>query len=387
MLYINILSFPEKSFLFSIPYILLAIITAIVLKDGEGYNKNNTKSNVFLMAINVIFWGLRWHIMSDSLAYEEQFYNIKPLLSYSNIEESSAWWDEGFVLFAIVTKQIFNNFQFFVFVNTLVDVILFCICLRRYSNNWLITILAFYAFNGILIEINLFRNIKSILLFVLSIQYIKERNLLKFLSINIIGFYFHSSALLFFPFYWILNKEYKLKFLICLSIISSILYVFSINVLQDYLADYIYILSKASAENKMSFYLETAESTVLTIGTIERILTLILILYVYSKTEEKDKYFIIFSNCYFAFFVLYSLFGFNEVLRDRIPNLFYFSYWFVYPYIYAFFKEIKPIKYGFYLLFFLKIYTSTSMCSAYYENIMFETTTRKQRMILLEKCN
>ena len=106
-----------------------------------------------------------------------------------------------------------------------------------------------------------------------------------------------------------------------------------------------------------------------------------------SKIPKKydSGYMVIFYNSYVLFYILYCLFGFNQVFRDRVPFEFIFSYWFLYPYIYSFysnkFKFAKPI---FIIFFMLKIYTSTNMAAAYYENNIFETTTINQRQKLLE---
>lgn len=385
MLYNNIHLFPEKSFYYSIPYLLIAFITFFLLYNGtKGYDPNKKKSYIILFVLHLIFWGLRWHIMTDTLAYEVEFYTIKPIFTWTYLEEHSLWWDKGFVLFAMLSKLINPSFQFFIFINTLIDLILFSLCLKKYSTNFAITILAFLAFQGILTEINLLRNIKAILIFIYSIQYIEKRDLKLFIILNFIGYTFHASAIMFFPMYWILNKQYKLKYILILSILATIIYLSELNIVEQLIIQL--MPTSGVISNKLTAYLTTSDESKLSIGTIERILTLILAIWVYYKTPNRSTQFTIFFNTFLCFYILYALFGFNLVFRDRIPYLFIFSYWFIYPYLFSFFtKKRHYLKYIFYSLFIMKIYTSTNMCSAYYENIISKELTRSQRSYLNSK--
>lgn len=381
----SIYSFPEKSLLYSVPYLLLALVSFVLLCKGKKeYNKKF--SYITLIIVHLVFWGLRWHIMSDTLAYEIEFDTINPVFSWKYIETHSWWWDKGFVLFTMIVKLINPSFAFFVFINSLVDILLFSLCLKKYSNYFLISILAFLAFQGILSEVNLLRNMKSILLFLLSIKDIENRRLISFLLINFVGYTFHSSALLFFPMYWILNRHYKFRFIIVISIFITAIYLLGLNPIEQFIIQYLDIYG--GELKKLNTYITTYSDDIpLSIGTLERLLTLVLVMWTYYKSEKRSSQFTIFFNSFICFYILYALFGFNSVFRDRIPYLFIYSYWFIYPYIFVFFVSKKRgLKFAFYFLFFMKIYTSTNICSAYYENIMFKVTSRQQREYLIRKC-
>lgn len=383
MFYEDIYHFPSRSLFFAIPYLILALISFYALSKGKpGYDikKKGTYIGLFLMFL--FFFGLRWHTMSDSLAYEHEYNTIKPIFNWHYIDDHSWWWDKGFVIFTMITKLISNDFRFFVFVNTLIDISLFSICIKRYSNNYLITLMAFLAFQGILTEINLFRNIKAILLFIVSIKYIENRKWYYFFAINFLGYTFHSSALLFLPMYWLFNVRFKLKHILVVVSIFTIIYLLQLNVIENYILQY--MPTNGVMSNKLNAYLDEGEETILSMGTFERIVTLILSIWVYFKTEKPSKYFTIFFNSFLVFYITYSLFGFNMVFRDRIPYLFIYSYWFLYPFLFDYVVvRKKGLRYIFYALFFLKVYTSTCLSSAYYENILFDVSTRSQREYLL----
>lgn len=387
MFYDNIYHFPSRSLFFAIPYLTLALVSCWALKGSTYYDVKKKGKYVSLFLLYLFFFGLRWHILSDSLAYEQEYITIQPIFNWHYIDEHSWWWDKGFVIFTMFTKLISNDFRFFVFVNTLIDITLFTICIKRYSCNFLITILAFLAFQGILTEINLFRNIKAILLFLISITYIENRKWYYFFALNLLGYTFHSSALLFLPMYWLLIIRLRFKYVAIIGGIFTIIYLLQLNIVENFILQY--MPSEGAISNKLSFYLEDSDNTILTVGTFERILTLGLSIWVYYKTDNPSLKFTIFFNSFFVFYIAYSLFGFNLVFRDRIPYLFIFSYWFLYPYLFNYAKSRKKyLRYVFYALFFVKIYMSTNMCSAYYENILFDNvSTRHEREYLLYKDN
>ena len=105
--------------------------------------------------------------------------------------------------------------------------------------------------------------------------------------------------------------------------------------------------------NKLNAYLGNSTDTVLSIGTFERLLTLCVGLWVYYKTDNPPRLFTIFFNSFLVFYVAYSLFGFNEVFRDRIPYLFIYSYWFLYPYLFSYIVLNMLLLYLIYVLKYL----------------------------------
>ena len=62
----------------------------------------------------------------------------------------------------------------------------------------------FFSMNGV-------RQSVAIMMFYYSFRYIKEQNLKKYLILNGIGCLFHSSAILFIPLYFVLNRRFKFK--------------------------------------------------------------------------------------------------------------------------------------------------------------------------------
>ena len=380
----SVSSWPDTSVIYSIPYLIMGLFVLVVGFDHLwNYDKKIPKWKIhFFFIYFLLFFGLRWHILSDTLAYEQEFASINSVFTWAYIENHSWWWDKGFLIFAMLVKLFTNDFFVFVFFNTLIDVSLLFLCIKRYNINLFVFLLAFLGFQGISTEINLMRNIKAILIFVYSISYIQNRQLLKFLACNILGFTFHSSALLFFPMYWLLNRKFSFRFLIPIFGIITVVYLTNINFLHDYLMSLV-IPEDTAALYKISHYLEKAEKSTFSIGFVERLFTLIITLYAY-KFIKKEEMFIIWANSFFVFYCLYAIFGFNKVFLDRVPFLFAYAYWFLYPYLFRFYtRKLEILGIIFIALFLGKIYLSTHIKPAYYETSLFHETTRLQRSNML----
>lgn len=384
----NVSSWPDYSIVYSIPYLLLGLFV-FVLGYKEIWNENIKTRKwkyVLLFFIFLAFFGLRWHILSDTLAYESEFYSIRPDFSWDYIDDHSDWWDKGFVIFAMMVKLIYNDFFFFVFINSFIDILLFTLCLKKYCINVFLALLSFLAFQGILTEINLMRNIKAILLFIYSISYIRDKKLVKFLLINLLGYTFHSSALLFIPMYWVLNRRYSIKVVYIVMAAFTVIYMARFNVLEDYLMAMSFQFDSHIAE-RIEYYLNSQPEPVFSVGFMERLISLALILGIYQKVGKEDRFNLIMANSFFVFYILYSVFGFNTVFRDRIPFLFVYCYWFLYPYLFKQYtkgKNKQMIGTLFLVLFFGKIFLATHMKSYYYESVLTHETTRNDRSKLLE---
>lgn len=379
----KLIYFPIESILYSIPYLILGIVSLWgIMKWNYCIGVINSNKRIYntIFFVFLLFFGLRWHIMTDTIAYNKWFEIIEP--SWGFMSDSPIFIEPGFLLMLIGTKALNLGFSSFVFINSLVDLCLLYVCVKKYAINIPLTLLLFLAFNGIAFEINLMRNMKALLIFLYSIQFIQKRNFIKYAICQAIAISFHVSAIIFIPLYWLCNIKYNGILLLVCSIFSVSVYLFFPNMLEGLILSVISV-SPEDLE-KVSRYASQGNESRLNLGTIERLLTLLFVLLSYNKIKE--ELFTVFANLYICFFVSYSFLGFNSIFRDRLPYLFIFSYWFLYPYILQFYQKKMPYFKSILILFcFMKIVQATSYCAAYYENILFETTTISEREYLNDK--
>lgn len=365
---------------YSLPYLIIesVFLTIAAVEIFIHFDQKSIKIlNALVGLIFIVFFGFRGFIGWDWNNYYPFFKSIQPI-SHLKIDQLS--YEIGFGIFSSIVKTISSNYHFFVFINTLIDFILLHLFLKKHLPDYLYAFAfsVFIVMGGLIFEIDLLRNIKGLLLFLISIRYIEERKILPFFALNILGVLFHWSSIVFIPLYFFIHKKLDLRFIIVLIIIGNIIYLFQIQFIKPFVK-LISELLGSQAESKSEIYLNSSlfnKNYGITVGYIERIFSTILILIYYNRLIEKSKSMIIFVNSFFVYFILFFYFSELSIMISRVARLFYFSYWIVWP---AIIDESKNTTK--YLLFLpmaifmnLKIIKSTNNILYKYDNTLWEKT-------------
>lgn len=362
----------------SLPYILL-IISLQILSASEIFIRFDKKSiqflNFLVFSIFLLFFGFRGFIGWDWFNYYPYFSKIKPINEISLITTN---YEIGFEIYTSLIKTISKNYQFFIFISTLIDGILLHFFIKKYlpKNLYAFAFTTFIVMEGLVMEVNLMRNFKALLLFLISLQYIEKRNFLKFSIINIMGLAFHWSSLIFFPLYFVIHKKVELRVFIGIFIIGNIIYLAQI----EYIKPAISFISKylgSTVEIKTEAYLNSSlfnKQYTISLGYFERIATTFLIMFHYNKLIEKSKYNIIFINSFIIFFIFYFYFSEVSIVVSRLGNLFIFSYWILWPQIIdTISNTMKYLIFGILCLFLTsKIHKTTNNDLFRYDNSLFK---------------
>ncbi len=160
----------------------------------------------------------------------------------------------------------------------------------------------------------------SILLF--AAEAIYTNNLKKFSLLILAASFFHFSALLFFPMYFISRKNFSIWFYI---IFLTLVIIFNIN--SAFLKEFLY--SKASVfplyiSAKLQFYLSRENFTLgLSLTSLFRIATLVIFGYSIriSNSESRQFQYVLF-NIYFWGIIYFFIFGFLPQLGSRVTLYF-----------------------------------------------------------------
>ena len=333
------------SLVYSIPYVIILLIlfslSIIELKKIKNFIPNKVL-RFFSFLIVLVFLGLRGYVASDWVSYTQFYSDIPAIYSPSFLDYLSLpTFEKGFVVFSSLIKTISDNYFVYSFINILIDLILLNILLNRYCKNYYIFALAVYFAFCSEYEINMLRNVKAIMIFLLSIRYIQNRSFLKFFLINLIGFLFHNSAIFFFPLYFFIHKNSK-KVYIIFTIIGLVIYFFQIH----YIGAVTNILGRALGgvfESKNDVYLKSVESGV-TLGVLYTLIPLFLVFRYYDKILLYKKENIIFINLVFLY--CFATLYFSEVLvfRQRFAALFSFSLSVILPLFYILNKNMANRK-------------------------------------------
>ena len=331
-----------------------------------------TNARKVSLIVLLIFIGLRGHIYSDFINYYTFFKALPNLFDLTSSTFAVWLYDPGFILYSCIIKTIIPDYFGWVFVNTLIDLLVFKYVFKNYTTSKILPFIFFLAFNGLYIEFNLYRNVKAIDLFLLSLPYLEKRKLVPYMLLNVLGITFHSSSIIYLPLYFVLSHEIPRYVRWLGIIIANVIFLLQISVVNEFLNSLSFFQSM-SFYDKLSGHIENsiAEQKI-SFGYIERTFSVILFTLLYSKLVSQKKSNLIFYNCFWFYYVTFLCFYEVQVLVDRIPTLFMFSYWILYPNVLDLkFKTRQLVYIPSLLLVFLKVFISNNIPPAKYDNLLF----------------
>ncbi len=323
--------------------------------------KARKQINLLVPLAYLLFFGLRGFIGWDWVNYYPLFDTIPRIDAIHTFKEGD--FELGFIYFTSIIKTINPDFHFFIFINSLITTLLMHIFLKRYVpiKYYAFAFLMFIVMEGLTLELNLIRNIKSILLFLISLKYIENRNLIKFLLLNILGLLFHWSAVFYLPLYFFLHKRMNLVVFIVIFIVGNIIYLLQIEYIKPFIK-FVAPLFGEVAESRAESYLKSSifgSQYGITLGYIERVATSLLIMFYYQKLLEKSKSNVLFVNSFIIFFIVYFYFSEITVIVNRVGILFIFTYWILWSQVIILAE--RQIKIA--LLIFFSVYLNVRIIS------------------------
>ena len=339
---------------YSFPYIgvfLTLLVLALPLQAGgaaTAHNGMERQLGVFVLLF--FFIGLRGFIFSDWRSYHS-FFEAAPTL-FSGTDTIAQFvqtgiysvWEKGFVFYSILIKTICGNYFFWQALSYAIDFFVLRWLFSTYAPGRICLCFAFFFVFGLTLQVNLMRNIKAVLLFIISLRFVESRKSVPFLLLNGAGCLFHISSIIFLPLYFILTKRLSPGILIALFLLGNVIYLAQIPWCLPVLN-----LLGSLMDNRLSGLIETytaserwAGSYGLTIGYFERAGTFILMM-MYRKKLCSDTSGNILFNCLILYLFSYLYLSEMKILSDRIPILFNFSYWLLYPKLYGFLPKTKKV--------------------------------------------
>lgn len=310
----------------------------IFLGLGSIIEQRNKKlgENFFLFSFLflILFFGLRGYIGYDWYSYKPNFDKIPTLfkLFEGDLSILSSGYELGFQIYTSFIKTFTDNYYIYNFINSLVDFIIFYFMLKRFSKFPLLSLLLFFSIYGMALEIDMIRNAKSIMLFLVSIKYIEERNIMKFTFLNILGIFFHYSSFLYLPMYFFLNTKWNKKFIFFLFIIGNIYYFSDIRIVMKIIKEYSVFLPTGLG-SKLSGYLSIIPldfSLGFSFYYIERVVIFLICWFQDDRLRDKKYGNIMLNSLYISVFFFLYLSEFS-IVATRFALLFIYSYWFVLP--------------------------------------------------------
>lgn len=342
---------PVFSYGYSAPYLLfLLYLVVLMFFEFRRLNFEKDINHVRWGVIGgfLIFFGFRGFVFTDWTVYYPLFEKIPtiwdggilnvldPEISQGYVTDAStgkAGIEIGFLYFTMVFKSIIPDYHAWLFFNSLLDVLLLDFIFKKYSKYYVLSFILFFAFGGLIIECNLMRNVKAILLFLISLKYLEERRIIPYMLINGLGFLFHTSAIFYIPLYFILHKKWPNWLLWTIFILGNLIFLLHISFLKPIMVGIGDMIGgRLGVQIRLYFVLDLYNKAV-SIGYeyLEQIITFALLILFKKKMLEDDKRNVLFINAYFIYFIIYLFGGEIIVIIERLTLLVIFSYWFIYP--------------------------------------------------------
>ena len=383
------------SYIYSVPYLVYFFFLLLtMLKEFVYLNKRQEKKKLDLLVLGslIVFFGLRGFVYTDWTLYYQFFLKL-PILAdwdYWTLDGIvfDCGYEKGFILYSILIKSLFSNYFIWVFIGSLLDLIVIHKIITKNTNYYILAVIMFILFGGLTIEFNLYRNSKAIICFLLSINYLQKRKLIPYLLLNALGCYFHISALLYLPLYFILDRRINMKLIWTLFIIGNVIYLFQIPYLSKILLSVGSILG-GRINALIYFYMADSHfgvSAGITIGYIERAISFILLALYYQKS--RNSFTQVYVNMFFIYVFIYLYCSEFSIITQRVPLLFVLSYTIIYPQIFACFTSLKTKRYFlvvFVLYSVLKLAESNNEIFSRYDNLLFGIEKYEEREKILKQ--
>lgn len=352
------------------------------------------KKKIYLMIVFIIIYtfilGRRGFLAWDWVHYYPNFINISSLKEFFIKREFGLNdpYEFGYMLWLSFCKTIFNNnYDVYVLFTTFLDIILLSILFFMYSPYPIFSIFVFLIFGGFGFQLDLMRNIKALILFLFSLNYINKKKYFKAFLLVILSLCIHRTSLiyLFLILSKFLEKEIKKKYLLIIFFIGIFVYIFGDDFLKDILKGILNILNildidvLKGIQNKLNIYLNSSfgiKKGIIKIGLIEKIITFFIIYFNYEKI--KINYMgRIFLNLYIAYIIIFFYTNGVEVFHDRMELLFISSYWIIYSIVLNSYPKNKKIFLFLFIsmIFFAKYinYYKNTLCLELYK---YNTSTK-----------
>ena len=377
------------SYVYSLPYyiVFLFLFSLAISVNNKSRVQQRDKLRLSFILL-IIFIGLRGYVYSDWISYLAFFEEVPFLFDLQLFDLTERFiFEPGFIIYTSCIKSICNNFHFFIFLSSLIDLWILLLAFKKYLKNPILGFAIFFAISGLSMEFNLLRNMKSIMLFLISLKFVQEKSFGKYFIFNMIGYLFHQTSLLYIPLYFVLGRNWNRKFIILLFILANIIYLLQIPICQPMILKIVELIGGDIMIRKAIDYFTSNVEYGFSVAYIERVITFLILISFYDKLVTKKSN-ILFSNIFIAYFLIYTLCWDMNIVSSRGSMLFILGYWFLIPLIVENI-HIKRNLVLFYTYMFIicsyKIVLNNNNIMAKYDNLLFGIESLEKRTDILNK--
>ena len=200
-------------------YLLIFFIPVFsYLSFNPGRNQHSSFLFLFLLGLSLFVGFSDMFGGYDRYIYGEIFDNIADITTMKGKYSESLYYnfynsEFGYTFLNVLISFFTENRYIFILIITLIIYICLFISLRKYTENYPLAVVLFMGL-WFFFTFTYLRQVLAATIVWLSIQYVIERKLWKFLVVFLIGFSMHNSAIIFFPLYFIPLRKFSPKLIV-----------------------------------------------------------------------------------------------------------------------------------------------------------------------------
>jgi len=353
---------------------------------------------IILWLVLIFFIGFRYKMANDWYNYEGLVRNIEPLnqVLWGNapVFHSTKGVEFGFMVLCSFINLFFSSSV--VALQALTAIVsIFCYSVLISVTKKETIIPHKFIFLSIFISLTMFREFDvlrqsiALYMFLISIKYFNN-SFFKYSLINIVGSFFHISALIFIPFYFVFKIKFHRLFILALLImymLSMVIHFSFVTALTDRLSNYFPELIFVQKLYKTTVMGEPS-SSISSVGLVY-VIFLVLLFFNYRKIDFDNYKIRLFINVFLVFILINVLFSDAKEVADRFSYYFYIGLAFVFVYVIQFIRKDIVIPYlflimGFPIIRFSRIMANPEAASVNlpYRNYFFITPDDDTKILI-----
>ena len=207
---------------------------AAILNDKLKNEKEKRIFEISILIFLCIISGTRYNLGGTDYFVYKTVYDVVPTINEFNFESvqninGTFGMEKGYLLYNSIIKTLGFSFYGFTLINSIIFYTCLYIGLKRYIKNFnffLIIFLYKMFFYDTFISM---RQSVSMVIFFIALQFIEKKKPVKYWILCTIALFFHNSAIILFPLYFIRNFKISKKTFMIINIVGLIFLILNIT--------------------------------------------------------------------------------------------------------------------------------------------------------------
>jgi transmembrane protein EpsG len=323
-------------------FLILSLFAFLEVSAIDGVYKR-----ILLIISFFLMWfiaGLKFEMGGDWPSYTSFFKDVEPLemvLTQKTPYYSKSYMEPAYKLLNAFVKSIGGNMQMVFFIVAFINSCLLFKALRMYCVYPVLGVLIYFCSIYFPLDMIAIRQAVAVQLFFIALYFVYLRKFWPFFLLLTIAFFFHRSAILLFPLYFIIHKELSYRTYTAIFILSAAVFFLQVQWFTGLLS---FIADQIGGNNGGIIRMYLSSNTygvnrVLSVGVLINLL--LFVVYFRNRNELRQfKYYRIFFNLFMinvvVFFVFYELIE----ISNRYRFYFLISNVILLPYLIILYKDV-----------------------------------------------